>query len=116
MYLMAIVVPLAGVSGADPFPKRLACYAAFLPAWFLAGMAWIRAFSPTLDNLELRSAQFAIAAGAALALAAAHRPLVRSAGRIAMPVLIPGRGETAVVAGGALLAFAALAAVPRLVS
>jgi hypothetical protein len=110
--LMALIVPLAGVSTETGFMKRLLAYSAFLPLFFLVAVLYIRAFSPVDDNLAVRTGQLAIAALTALLLAAFHAPLQRIAKPVlaARPVLAPEWPQILAVAGAGAAAFTLLVA------
>jgi hypothetical protein len=108
--MIALIVPLAGVSPETGFMKRLLAYASFLPFYFLAAVLYIRAFSLIDDNLGVRTGQLAIAAVTALLLAVFHAPIQRLAKPVlsARAVLVPEWSRILIVSGSAAAAFAAL--------
>jgi len=112
LVMMALIVPAAGVGPKDSIWKRLASYAAFVPLYFGVAVMYIRAFSPTLDNLEVRTQQLIMGSAAALLLAALHRPIQRVAGLVVKPrpVLQPRWSDVGVVFSAGAVAFTALIA------
>jgi len=110
--LMALIMPLAGVKGEDNFLKRLCAYAAFLPLYFAIGVIYIKLFSRSANNLDLRMQQLAMAGITALLLAVLHKPIQSHMKRVLPPlhVIQPTWKQAALVAGAGALAFASLVA------
>ncbi len=117
LILMALIAPAAGVrqgGGWRGWLARLAAYAAYLPAWFVLAIVWIRAASPSLDNLEVRNQQVLMAGAAAILLASLDALIRSTVGRFVppKPLAAPGWKDVWPVAAAALAATAALLVLP----
>ncbi len=108
--LMALIMPLAGIKREDNFLKRLCAYAVYLPLYFFVAVLYIKLFSRSANNLDVRTGQLVMAAISAILLAILHKPIQALMGRVlpAIPVMQPNWKQVIILSGSSAIALALL--------